>query len=53
MCKYGSRRAFDFEWELCRDINDVEVSYKEINYYQEWCMGENFWNNLISNNYYN
>ena len=35
MCKYGSRRAFDFEWELCRDINDVEVSYKEINYYQE------------------
>ena len=35
MCKYGNRRAFDFEWELCRDINYIGVSYKEINYYQE------------------
>ena len=35
MCKYGSRRAFDLEWKLCYDINDVEVSYKEIDYYQE------------------
>jgi len=35
MCKYGSRRAFDFEWKLCYDINDVGVSYKEIDYYQE------------------
>lgn len=35
VCKYGSRRAFDLEWELCYDINNVGVSYKEINYYQE------------------
>ena len=35
MCKYGSRRAFDLEWELCYDIDYVGVSYKEINYYEE------------------
>lgn len=35
ICTYGSRRAFDLEWKLCYNINDVGVSYKEINYYQE------------------
>ena len=35
VCKYESRRAFDLEWKLCYNINDVGVSYREINYYQE------------------
>lgn len=34
-CYYMRRLEFDKEWELCENINEEDVNYEVINYYEE------------------